>query len=139
MLYRVYNISKKKWIYNVCLTPDGQLFALKQPIFGKTKSLVELSQNTHVYHKSIDLWDKNEKQIFEGDIIKAQVADNREVIGLVTFASELSAYIILCDKTNEYFTLGDSVCSYIEIIGNVFDGYKEDEKDGQQALQESEV
>ena len=52
------------------------------------------------------------------------------MIGLVCFAQELSAYIILCFDPDEYFTLGTEVVQYIEVVGNVFDDEKKGKKDG---------
>jgi hypothetical protein len=59
-----------------------------------------------------------------GDYVKAQVAEDREATGLVTYAQELSSYVILCFDTEEYFTLGTEVCEFIEVVGNVFDDVK---------------
>ena len=139
-MYRVFDTEKKQWVTdNIYMMPNGKLLKMKKSTFGRIKILLELPQERYVYHEDIGLYDKRNDLIFIGDYIKAKVADDRTVIGVVTFARELSSYIILCVDCDEYFTLGESVCKYIEIIGNVFDGYKEDEEDGQQTLQESEA
>ena len=77
-------------------------------------------------------------QVYEGDYIQARVAEDESVIGLATFAHELSAYIILCVDSDTFYTLGSSVSKEIEIIGNVFDGYKKVKQNDEQTLQESE-
>mgnify|MGYP003293037067 CR=1 FL=1 len=134
MAYRVYDNEQKKWLKdNIYLTPDGELFLIKKSLFGMIKSLI-LSQDRYIYHKTIDLLDKNKKQVHEGDYIKAQVSEDRSVIGLVAFAVELSAWVILCVDSDEFFTLGSETTEFIEIIGNVFDGYKEEKKDGKPTL-----
>ena len=121
MAYRVYDKKRKKWLNDdVYLNPDGELFQATKSILGGNK-LTFISQDRYVYQKSIELEDKNGKEIFIGDYLKAQVAEDRTVSGIVTFAAELSAYIILCFDTDEYFTLGQWVSSDIEIIGNVFE------------------
>lgn len=127
-MYRVYDKKKNKFVQdNIFLTPEGDLVESKRSIFGNKLTFID--QNRFVYQKSIDLYDKNKKLIFVGDYIKAQVAEDREIIGVVTFAEELSAYIILCFETDEFFTLGTDVCEFIEIIGNVFREPKESKKD----------
>ncbi len=135
-MFRVYNNEKKRWIRDkVCMTPEGELLAYNHSILGWVK-LSSASQD-NVYHRDIGLYDKNNILIFEGDFLKAEVAEGTIVRGIVVFAEELSAYIILCDNTNEYFTLGTEVCEYIEVIGNVFDGYIEEkynEESSEQAL-----
>lgn len=123
MGYRVYDRKKKKFITdNIFLTPDGELVESKKSLFGN--KLTFTAENRYVYQKAIDLTDKNGKDIYIGDHLEAQVAEDRIVKGLVIFAEELSAYIIVSFDSDEYFTLGTDVCRYIEVIGNVFDKQK---------------
>lgn len=124
MNYRVYDTEKKKWIKdNVYLNPNGELFLIKKSMFGMVKVPLALSQDRYVYHEDIELYDKENNLIFIGDYIRASVAEDKEVIGLVAFATELSAYVILCVDSDEFYTLGSDVSSEIQIVGNVFDGY----------------
>lgn len=135
MAYRVYDNEKKKWVKdNIYLNPNGELFLIKRFLFGIIKVLHPLDLDRYIYHKDIDLYDKYETLVYEGDFIKAQVDENRAVIGLVAYARELSAYVVLCTDSNEFFTLGTDICKFIEVIGNVFGGYKEDKKDDEQTL-----
>lgn len=123
-MYRVYDIEAKEWVKdNVYLNPDGDLFLIEPSKFGKMKKPVLLLEDKYICHRTIELSDKNGKDVFVGDFIKAQVEENMSVIGLVCYAHDLSAYIILCDD-NTWYTLGSQVCELIEIIGNVFDGYE---------------
>ena len=129
-MFRVFDRKKETFVQdNIFISPNGNLYMLKRNIFGIDK-LVILSQDRYAYTKSIDLYDKNGTLIYEGDYVKAQVADDRIVSGIVSFAPELSAYIILCFESEEYFTLGESVCDLITVIGNVFENYevKQDEQ-----------
>ena len=123
-MFRVYDTKERRWIWNnVYLTPNGELFMIKQSVFGLVKIPLALNPDRYVYHKAIDLWDKNQARVYEGDYIKAQVAEDKTVLGMVVFAEELSAYIILCEESDEFYTLGKDVCDLIEVVGNVFDGY----------------
>ena len=140
MTYRVYDNERKVWLKdNIYLNPDGELFRIKKLIFRMVKVLLALSQDRYVYHKSIDLWDKNGVLVYEGDYIRASVAENKEVIGLVCYAHELSSYVILVESTQEFFTLGSEVTEYIEVMGNVFDGYKEASNHDEQTLSETKA
>ena len=128
MGYRVYDKKKNKFITdNIFLTPDGELVESKKSLFGGKLTFVD--QNRYVYQKAIGLADKNGKEIYIGDHLEAKVAENRTVRGLVIFAEELSAYIILCFDSDEYFTLGTEICDYIEVVGNVFDEPRKPKKD----------
>lgn len=123
MAYRVYDKKKKRFVTdNIFLTPDGELVESKKSLFGNKFTFVD--QNRFVFQKHIELNDKNDVSVFVGDYVKAQVAEDREITGLVTFAPELSSYIILCFDSDEYFTLGTDVSNLIEVVGNVFDKEK---------------
>ena len=124
-MYRVFDTKRHKWVKeNVYLTPDDKLLKIKQSAFGWLKVPLELSEDRYIYHNDINLYDKNNILVYEGDIVRANTSENIEKIGLVCYAPELSSYIILCEDSNEFFTLGNEVCEFIEVIGNVFDGYK---------------
>lgn len=140
MGYRIYDIERNQWIKdNVYLNPDGDLFLIKKSIFGRTKKTVLLDSDRYVWHQDIELYDKENNLVYIGDYIRAQVKEDRSVIGLVSYAHDLSAYVILCDDTNEFFTLGSNVCELIEIIGNVFDGYEVDIEETEEDSEEDET
>lgn len=123
MGYRVYDKKKRRFVQdNIFLTPDGELIESKKSLFGNKMTFVD--QNRYVYQKSINLTDKNGVEIFVGDYLKARVAENKEVRGLVTYSEQLSSYVILSFTTDEYYTLGAFVTEYIELDGNVFDDLK---------------
>lgn len=128
MSYRVYDKKKRKFVTdNIFLTPDGELVESKKSLFGNKITFVD--QNRYVYQRSIDLEDKNGTEIFVGDYLKARVAEDREITGLVTYSEQLSSYVILSFTTDEYYTLGESVREFIEVDGNVFDDLKKSKKD----------
>lgn len=129
MSFRVYDKKKKKFVTdNIFLTPDGELVESKKSMFGSKMTFVD--GNRFVFQKYIELNDKNDTPIYIGDMLEAQVAEDRTVQGMVSFAPELSSYIILCFDSEEYFTLGESVKDLIQVVGNVFDEKKgnKDEK-----------
>lgn len=124
MAYRVYDTEQREWIQDgIYMNPDGDLFMIKQSLFGMVKIPLALSPYRYTYHKAIDLYDKNNLLVYEGDYLEAKISEDKTVIGLVCFAEELSSYIILCEEDNTFYTLGSEICEYIEVVGNVFDGY----------------
>ena len=132
MPFRVYDKKKKRWVNDIYLTPDGELLQSTKSLFGNKLTFV--SQDRFVYQKAIELNDKNDVPIYIGDYLEARVKEDKTICGMVTFANELSAYIILSFDTDEYFTLGTEVCEFIEVIGNVFDDFKKGKSHGQQTL-----
>lgn len=140
-MFRVYDTEKKCWIKDdVYLSLSGELFKIKQSLFGMVKIPMALDSDRYICYKSIGLYDKENTLIYEGDYVAAKVANDRTVIGIVGFAHELSAYVIFCVNYDEYYTLGSEVAEFVKVIGNVFDGYEnEEEQNGQQTLQESET
>lgn len=123
MSFRVYDKKKKKFITdNVYLTTDGELVESKKSLFGNKMTFVD--QNRYVYQRAIELGDKNNTPIYVGDYLKAQVAEGREIRGLVTYSEQLSSYVILNFEADEYYPLGESVREFIELDGNVFDDLK---------------
>jgi hypothetical protein len=138
--YRVYDIERNQWIKdNVYLNPDGDLFLIKKSIFGRTKKPILLESDRYVYHNDIGLFDKNENLIYIGDYVRAQVEENRFVIGVVNCAIDPAAYAILREDIEECFILGSEVCQFVEIIGNVFDGYEVDIEETEEDSEEVEV
>lgn len=129
MSYRVYDKKKRRFVTdNIFLTPDGELVESKKSLFGNKLTFVD--QDRYVFQRAIDLSDKNNVQIYVGDYLKAQVAEDKEITGLVTYSEELASYVILSFSTDEYYTLGESVKEFIEVVGNVFDDLKKGKKDG---------
>ena len=128
MSYRVFDKKKRKFVTdNIFLTPDGELVESKKSLFGNKMTFID--GNRFVYQKSTELRDKDDKEIFVGDYLSAEISDDRIIEGLVTFAEELGSFIILCFDTDEYFVLSQSVCSRIKVIKNVFDEDKKGKKD----------
>lgn len=124
MSFRVYDNERKEWIgKNIYLSPDGELFKIKQSLFGMVKVPLALDPERYIYHNDINLYDKDGILIYEGDYILARIGEDKEEIGLVAYAHELSSYVILCVDSDEFYTLGSEVTEYIEVVGNVFDGY----------------
>lgn len=121
-MHRVRDIKKDKWIEDIYLSNNGELYEL-QLCFIFVKRKVLLNKDDYILHKYIELNDKNNTPIFEGDYVEAKISDNVKVIGVVIYAEQLSSYVILCDDTSEYYDLGKGLCDRIEVIGNVFDGY----------------
>lgn len=129
MGYRVFDKKRKRFVTeNVYLTPDGELVESKKSLFGNKMTFID--QNRYVYQRYIGLSDQDNNPIYIGDVLEAKVADDEVVTGVVSFAQELSSYIIFCNYNEKWYTLGTEICDRIRVIGNIFDDEKKGKKDG---------
>ena len=120
MPFRVYDKKKKKFIQdNIFLTPDGELVESKKSLFGNKMTFVD--QNRFVYQRDIGLSDKDGVDIYIGDYLEAVVENDEVVRGLVSFAEEMSSYVIFCFENDKWYMLGNDICDRIKVVGNVFD------------------
>ena len=122
-MFRVYDTEQLKWVDNVYMSTNGDLYLLNNSFLNKLKQLPD--DGRYVCHRDVLLYDKNDVLVYEGDYLEAKISEDKIVIGLVAYAHEMSAYIILCEETNEFYTLGSEVTEFISVIGNVFDGYEQ--------------
>lgn len=120
-MYRVYDLEKREWAQDIYMSPfpSNQLYKLKKSLFGR--KLISVDSSNYIIHKFVDLFDKDSNMVYEGDIIEAQISNDKTVTGIVTYATEWSAYIVLCFDPDEFYVLGDEICEFISVIGNVFD------------------
>ena len=108
MAFRVFDKKKKRFVKdNIFLTPDGELVESKKSIWGNKMTFID--QNRYVYQRYIGLEDKDNNPIFIGDYLEARVADDEIVTGIVSFAQELSSYVIFCDCNFKYFSLSNAI------------------------------
>lgn len=134
MLYRIYDDVDKKWIEDgFYLAPNGDLYKEKKSLFGKVK-LIPDYEDRYICQNYINLHDKNNTPIYEGDFLECQVEEDKKVSGVVVYSTVLSSYVVLCHSIDVYYNLGSEISEFIELIGNVFDGYENEKHKSQQTL-----
>ena len=137
MAFRVYDTEERKWITdNVYMNSNGDLFKIKNSLFGMVRIPLELSQDRYVFHEDIRLNDNESNLVFVGDYLEATIgkvdeddenSEDVKVVGLVIYAEDLASYIIICEEDNHFYELGNYISDRIKIVGNVFDGIKNEE------------
>lgn len=125
-IYRVYDTEEKKWIIEECvLSPKGELYKTNKQVSNAIK-LISFHNKISFYldinsrfilQRSILLQDKTDKEIYEGDILKT----TKNIIGVVSYSTDLAAYVLLEYKSNKYYPLSSDICKQSRIIGNIID------------------
>ena len=77
---------------------------------------LDINSNCILQHRIL-LQDKTDKTVYEGDILKI----NKNIIGVVSYSTDLAAYVLLEYKSNKYYPLSSDICKQSRIIGNIID------------------
>ena len=126
-MFRVYDNVTHKWCADeFCLSSYGDLFIVKNTVFGNDK--IELvSENRYTVHNYIGANDKYGNPIFEGDIVRHTEDD--DISGVVAYHAEHAEYYVFDEKHGAYYILIAENRDEMQVVGNVFDGIIMQEND----------
>ena len=103
--FRAWDLHNKEWVLDdFWIFPDGRIY------FGEG---VIFSPDEFVIHQYINLKDKNDKEIYEGDLFN---------IGGAIYQIEYKRDIFVLNNSEEDYELCASVyCKNNKIIGNIYE------------------
>lgn len=117
ILYKVYDYRNKLWVNNIMLSDRGDLYEERKRFFGLCKYKL-VSSSRYKLFRCTELSDKNHRLIYEGDILRI-TTDNGDVTGVISYAREVSSFILLDIATKQYHYLSEERCHTAVILGNM--------------------
>ena len=110
MQYRIYDSMEKTWVKdNIYLAPDGILYEKRKSFFGITKLNIIDNIHRYIIHKAIKLYDKNYDYIYEGDLLEAQVEEDKKIREMADVKNEADSLINSTEKSLKDY--GDKLSS----------------------------
>ena len=117
--FRGYNRKNKQWIYGFYLQNRGAHFVCPDE-FANGKSWDDYEVDPETVGQFTNLYDKNHKRIFEGDILK--VCEEKTLIE-VRFVRGVFAFLWDGDLDDE-FPCNAPTHEWANVIGNIYDDPK---------------
>ena len=75
-------------------------------------------------YQFIGIWDKNMKEVYERDVVKAIYGlEGLEIIGEVNYCNNMCAYVVHWN-----YTISNIEYDSLEVVGNMIEDYMYDEK-----------
>lgn len=117
--FRGKSVENSKWVYGFFIEDMGKSYILaKENESDYRLSWFEVENQT--VGQSTGIFDKNKKEIFEGDVLRHELQG--DMIVYYPFSGKVASYGLQEIKRGALNTLQDTEDLY-EVISNIYDGY----------------
>lgn len=110
--FRAWNTFHNKWVKHFYITENGLIYNMEQPHMDLIGA-VPIEQSGLVVMQSTGLFDKNGKEIFEGDVVR--ILD--EKLSKIYYSDGAFCVDILNGGTPLHAFLSE----HLEVIGNIYE------------------
>lgn len=123
-MHRVYNKKDKTWLKDeIYISTMGDMFSSKKSFWNKFGlfKLQLISEHKNIVQNAVGVRDKNGRIVFEGDICKCDVDDDKSILCVVGFAPERASYLFFDYEHSVFYPISNECSDRIEVVGNTFD------------------
>lgn len=114
--FRVYDYFERQWLNEGIYLSPFDIVTETKGLFGYVKLGLGLDSR-YIIHRNIEMVDKNERQIFEGDVCRV---DDGKFAGIVSYIPSTCSFVLLDTINSRWYPLG-LYSDHIEVVGNVID------------------
>ncbi len=116
--FRGFNPKNQKWLYGYYLVNRGLHFITPDEFVNPFDTWEDYLINPDTVGQFTGLYDKNGKEIYEGDLVKYKYAYDIELVGVIKYKD---AKFVIMDPEDSCYCLSDFKKDKIEIIDNIHD------------------
>jgi uncharacterized phage protein (TIGR01671 family) len=112
--------SKGEWVFGDLLRNRGETFIAPDGIQNPLATANDFRCDERTVGQFTGLYDKNGKEIYEGDIVKTHMPDETGyIIGEVEYDNDNACYVVKCKVFHEYTTIDFSHFDDFYILDNI--------------------